>query len=113
MNRLLPASLVFLLLTATLVAQDTVRIMTYNVLRYPDHADTRNLHLARAVRTADPDILVVQEMKSQDGVDQFLDRVMTRDYLAGTFKDGNGFDTDNAIFYKHRRSQFKTSNSMF
>ncbi len=45
-----------------------------------------------------PDVLVVEEMKSQDGIDQFLAQALDSTYSAGTFIDGP--DTDNGIYLK-------------
>jgi len=76
--------------------------MTYNVLNLT-LTDTleRNPHFRTIFSNIQPDILVLQEMTSQTGVNGFLSRVLNRvstGYAAGTFI--NGFDTDNAIYYK-------------
>lgn len=83
-------------------AQNYVRIMTYNILNYPgSDSATRNPYFRTVIDSAKPDILVVQEITSQGGVTGFLNAVMNASgntYRAGTFI--NGYDTDNAIFYK-------------
>lgn len=76
--------------------------MTYNVLNLT-LTDTleRNPYFRTIFSNIQPDILVCQEMTSQTGVNGFLVRVLNRvssGYAAGTFV--NGFDTDNAIYYK-------------
>ena len=83
-------------------AQTQHTIMTYNVLNLV-LTDTlvRNPHFRTIFSNIQPDILVCQEMTSQTGVNGFLVRVLNRvssGYAAGTFI--NGFDTDNAIYYK-------------
>lgn len=83
-------------------AQTQHTIMTYNVLNLV-LTDTleRNPHFRTIFSNIQPDILVCQEMTSQTGVNGFLIRVLNRvssGYAAGTFI--NGFDTDNAIYYK-------------
>lgn len=95
--------LTFLFLNvAFLYAQTTHKIMSYNALNYPGStAAQRNPYFSTVVSNVNPDILVMQEMTSQTGVNGFLTNVLApidANYTAGTFLDGP--DTDNAIFYK-------------
>ena len=84
---------------STLTAQEQVRIMTYNILKYPSSLGaSRDPHLHAVVSSVDPDIIVVQEMTSSSGVNQFLNNVLDSRYAAGDFI--NGYDTDNALYYK-------------
>jgi len=102
--------LVILLCITSIVgySQDNCVIATYNILNYPGSTGaTRNQHFITVLSNTKPDILVVQEMLSQDGVDGFLSNVMNtfgETYAAGTFI--NGEDTDNAIFYKTSKFTF-------
>ena len=53
------------------------------------------------IDAVEPDILVAQEITSQGAVDGFLKSVLNNHdtlYNSGTFIDG--YDSDNAIFYK-------------
>ncbi|MCX6292178.1 MAG: hypothetical protein NT126_10495 [Bacteroidetes bacterium] len=93
--------------------QDLVKLMAYNLLNYPDQSNftvdttTRNAYLRVTISSATPDILVVEEMNSQVGVNGFLSNVLnysTSTYSAGTFIDGP--DTDNGIFYKTSKFHF-------
>ena len=82
---------------------DTLRVATYNILQFPDAEYAARLHYYRIVlNEIDPDILVVQEMKSQEGVDNFLNEVLNYyqadKYTAAPFISGP--DDDNAMFYK-------------
>lgn len=90
-------------------SQDTVRIASYNLLNYPDtDAATRNPDYRRALSVLDPDLLAVQEMQSQAGVDLFRDSVLNY-YRTGTYVSvafHNGYDTDNALFFKPDKVQF-------
>ena len=93
------ASFIFICVT---FSQNQHTIMTYNVLNLV-LTDTleRNPHFRTIFTNIQPDILVLQEMTSQTGVNGFLIKVLNRvstGYAAGTFI--NGFDTDNAIYYK-------------
>jgi len=91
-----------LILSCVSFAQSQHTIMTYNVLNLT-LGDTlaRNPYFRTIFSNVQPDILVCQEMTSQTGVNGFLVRVLNKvssGYAAGTFI--NGFDTDNAIYYK-------------
>ncbi len=100
--------LCFLITSLTVNAQQQLKIMTYNLLNYPG-TDTavRNPYFRTIMSAVNPDILVVCEITSQSGVNSFLTNVMNAgsvQYSAGTFI--NGFDTDNAIFYKSSKISF-------
>ena len=88
--------------------QTTHKIMSYNALNYPgSDASIRNPYFSTVIANADPDILVMQEMTSLSGVNDFLNNVLipiNSDYTAGTFNDGP--DTDNSIFFKNRHFTF-------
>ena len=91
--------ILFFLLISNYFAQETFRVMTYNVLNYPSKiSTTRNPYFKKVIKEIDPDILVVQEMESAYGVQLFLNEVLDSNYIAGEFVDG--YDTDNALFYK-------------
>jgi len=97
--KILITSLIFISIA---LAQGQHTIMTYNMLNFTlGDTATRNPHFRTIFSNLQPDILVCQEMTSQTGVNGFLIRVLNRvssGYAAGTFI--NGFDTDNAIYYK-------------
>ena len=60
---------------AFLYAQPTHKIMSYNALNYPGStAAERNPYFSTVVSNANPDILVMQEMTSQAGVNGFLNK---------------------------------------
>jgi endonuclease/exonuclease/phosphatase family metal-dependent hydrolase len=97
-----------LLISIPVFSQENVRIMTYNLLNYPDiDSAVRNPRFRTVIRSAAPDILVVQEMTNQAGMDGFLSNVMNAYgsvYSAGTFIDGP--DTDNGIFFRTSKIRF-------
>ena len=87
--------------------------MAYNLLNYPNASaftsDTtiRNAAYRTTLQAAQPDILVVEEINSQIGVNMILNNVLNANqtsYAAGTFNDGP--DTDNAIFFKSNLFSF-------
>lgn len=101
-NRIALFFLIAFLLCLDLFAQNQHTIMTYNILNYPiTDTTSRNPYFRTIFANIQPDIVVVQEMISQQGVTAFLNKILlpnNPNYQAGTFIDG--FDTDNAIFYK-------------
>ncbi len=103
MTRMNKKIILIILFTGLVVfAQNQHTIMTYNILNYPiTDTTSRNPYFRIIFSNIQPDILVVQEMISQQGVNAFLNKILLPNnphYQAGTFIDG--FDTDNAIFYK-------------
>ena len=89
-------------------SQEQYTIMSYNILNYPGNDSAiRNPYFRTVIANTQPDILVVQEMLSQTGVDGFLNNVLNvaaSGYAAGVFI--NGPDTDRAIFYKTDKFNF-------
>lgn len=89
-----------------LLAQDTLKIATYNILNYPgSDAATRNPYFRRVIHTMAPDVLVVQEITSQSGVDGFRQNVLNA-YQSGLYTSvpfHDGPDTDNSFFFKSSR----------
>ncbi|HWA07816.1 MAG TPA: endonuclease/exonuclease/phosphatase family protein, partial [Ignavibacteria bacterium] len=102
--------IIILILGFSFVAfsQENVKIMTYNLLNYPDvDSAIRNPNFRKVIRNSNPDILVVQEMTSLAGMNGFLSNVMNaygNVYSMGTFIDGT--DTDNGIFYRTSKIRF-------
>tara|TARA_B100000315_G_scaffold201954_2_gene194508 strand:- start:2629 stop:3711 length:1083 start_codon:yes stop_codon:yes gene_type:complete len=91
-----------LVLCAFLYSQSSpVRIATYNILNFPGSTgDERVPSFQLVLDEISPDILVVQEMLSQDGADTFLNDVLNYSNL--TFAASNfinGYDTDNMLYY--------------
>jgi endonuclease/exonuclease/phosphatase family metal-dependent hydrolase len=88
---------------AKIGTSEGIRIVSWNILDYPDmNEEPREEYFRSLLNQLDPDILVVQEMASSAGVNQFLKEVLNhkppRLYKAASFFDGP--DTDNALFFK-------------
>ncbi len=105
MKRLLPAALaVFALLGPVDAAlAGRLRLMNHNLLNYPGSTGTaRAPHFQTLLVEAVPDLLVVQEMLGQAGVNQFLAQVLEPLepglWTAAPFHDGT--DTDRALFLR-------------
>lgn len=111
---LFPLKLLFLvtvLLHVGICVAESYRIATYNVLNFPDALGSQRLDdLRTAISYIDPDIIVIQEMQSQSGVDLFRDSVVLQvnSAFANTpFHDGPG--TDNALYYREDRVDYLSS----
>lgn len=90
-------------------APDTLRVATYNILNFPGAMGPERIpEFRRIVQAIECDILAVQEMQSQAGVNAFLDDVLRiagpGDWEATPFHDGP--DTDNALFYRTEAVEF-------
>jgi endonuclease/exonuclease/phosphatase family metal-dependent hydrolase len=85
-----------------------IRVATYNVLNFPDALGFQRLDdLRTAMGYIAPDVVVVQEMISSEGVSLLLDSVMryvNNAYTNAPFNDGP--DTDNALFYRADRIDY-------
>jgi len=92
----------FILFIKILIGQDTVRVVSYNILNY-DGTD-RSRHLRLVTSQLNADVLVVQEMISQSGVDSFKISVLENKYETIPFI--NGTDTDNHVFYNNNKFSF-------
>jgi endonuclease/exonuclease/phosphatase family metal-dependent hydrolase len=99
-SQILKIIIIFLLFSVFSNAQ--VKITSYNLLNYPGtDTTTRNPYFRTVINSINPDILVVQEITSQDAINGFLNGIMNISgnfYSAGTFI--NGPDSDNGIFFK-------------
>jgi exonuclease III len=98
--------LLFFVLLAFIILpiySEAVKIVSWNVLNFPGSTGAaRETYFRMVINKINPDVLVVQEMLSQTGVNQFLSKVMNYTYPGRYAAAGftNGPDTDNAMFYK-------------
>lgn len=101
-------SLLLMLATCVAMSQDTVKVMTWNLLNYQSSNSTRDQYYRTVIRHVKPDVLVVQEVTSQAAVDSFFSRVVNLvfpgQFAKGTFIDGP--DTDNELYYKPAKFSF-------
>jgi len=100
--------LVIFFLIVSLLYAETINVTTYNILNFPEAFGTQRIDdFQIIIDDIKPDILVVQEMQSQAGVDLFLNSVMNNLnnlFAAVPFHDGP--DTDNALFYRADKISF-------
>lgn len=79
-------------------SQDTLSVMTYNVLKFGEDDTDRVPYFKTVIENTAPDILVIQEILSEPALELFADLVMEDNFAAGDFIDGA--DSDNGILYK-------------
>ncbi|MFQ5707612.1 MAG: endonuclease/exonuclease/phosphatase family protein, partial [bacterium] len=111
------AALSLVLIGSSALAQtDTLRVATYNLLKFSNLSANRIPFFRTVLRAIDPDILVVQELDSQGAQMTFLNEVLNFEH-ADVYQRSpfvNGPDTDNSLYYKKERvtlvgnSQIKT-----
>ncbi len=93
---------------AAVSSAQTAKIVSYNILNFPAVMGMERIDDYRiVVDFIDPDILVIQEMETQEGVELFLDSVMNyygNRFEAVPFNDGP--DSDNALFYRSDNIEF-------
>jgi len=99
-------ALMLFLLLFNQVSGDTLRVATYNILNYNGMLRTDNLETV--IQSMNPDIIIVQEMINQTGVDSFSVSVLNSQYSTISFHDGD--DTDNHLFYKGDKLEFFDDN---
>ena len=58
-----------------LYGQDTLTIMNYNVLRFDGNTTVRAKHIKTVVDFVKPDIIILQEIEHQNGMDLLLSNV--------------------------------------
>ena len=86
-----------------LFSQDTLRITDYNLLNFSENTYSDRVDDFRVIiHSIKPDIIACQEMVNQAGVDMFLNQVLNyyQDDLYQAAQFVNGYDTDNALFYR-------------
>lgn len=95
---------------------DTLRIATYNLLKFPSNNGAGRVPYFRTVmRALKPDILVIQELQSAQGLHTFLNEVMNPGqsdiYESAPHVDGP--DTDNGLFFKRGAIALTGSRQIF
>ncbi len=83
-----------------------LRVATYNILNY--NGSDRSSYLATVAQSLDADIILVQEILNQTGVNTFKATVLNNQYSTISFH--NGYDTDNHLFYRSNKLQFISDN---
>ena len=105
---MLKAPLFFILfhvLVCGAVAQDTISVMYYNLLKFPDEIPGRITDLRKIIGYTQPDIFVVNELTDESGAVAILNEALNvfgaDHYSAAEYVDGT--DTDNMLFYNNEK----------
>jgi hypothetical protein len=85
-------------------AQETFKLMTYNVLNLNASSTDRFPYFKKIMDATQPDILVLEEIGSQAAMNAFKTNALSGLYACGTFIDGP--DSDNCLCYKLTKFKF-------
>lgn len=82
-------------------AQDTLTVMSYNILNYPISNSTKADTLKHIINYVQPDIFMVTELTSAGGASTILNTALNINGVTSYQKSSfvNGPDTDNLIYY--------------
>ena len=108
MVRFLPLFFSFFLCSNILFSQDTVSVISYNLLRFNSSTE-RNLHFRNIIEKIKPDVLITQEMIGQESVNNFLNNILkniNEKYKAADFIDDEDTDIDQGLFYNSDKFSF-------
>jgi hypothetical protein len=92
--------IIFLILTFHGFAQDTIKVMWYNISNFPEINASRVAYLKTIVQYEKPDILAVCEITSPSGASDILNKALnvgTAKYAMANYV--NGPDDENMLFY--------------
>jgi hypothetical protein len=114
--RLLSLAAMLAALIAATTPAHALRVVNYNITNYPGVLfPQRQPHFRTVLTPLGADVVVVQEIQSQVGVDSF--RVNVLNVLEpGQWESApftNGSDTDNGLFYKPSKVQFLGQRSFY
>ena len=96
-------ALILIVAIAVPANADTTRIMSWNVLNYPNASGaSRSDDFRTVIADVDPDILVLQEINDSNGattmLNDVLDVLAPGQWVLAPFTNGN--DSDNALYFK-------------
>jgi hypothetical protein len=102
--------LIFLSFSFVFRAQDTISVLSYNILNYPLSNSTKADTLKAIIKYTQPDIFMITELTSSTGVSLILNNALNVDgvtyYQSATYV--NGPDTDNMLFYNSQKFGLKS-----
>ena len=100
------------LLIFDLKSQDTIKVATYNLLRYGSNTN-RNIDFKKVIDYIDADIYITQELTNNSGVTNFLNNVLNKDsnkFLSAKFYDET--DIDQALFYDKNKFEILSTSKI-
>ncbi len=108
----------FILLGTLVKSQDTLTVLSYNILNYPLSNSTKADTLKPIIQYVQPDIFMITELTSSTGATTILNDALNVDgvtyYQKATYF--NGPDTDNMLYYNSDKlvlySQFEIATTL-
>lgn len=103
-------TILFIVFAFVAKSQDTLSILSYNILNYPLSNATKADTLKAIIKHTKPDVFMITELTSSSGVTTILNNALNVDgvnyYTAATYF--NGPDTDNMMFYNSQKFGLKS-----
>lgn len=84
---------------------ETIKVMSYNLLNFSDDDGNRVPYLKTTMDSYMPDLLLVNELISEEGGLLILDSALNQNYSFAPFI--NGPDSDNGLFYRNDKFTFQ------
>ena len=112
MNKILLILFILFISILDLKSQDTVKIATYNLLRYGSNTN-RNLDFKKVIDYIKADLYITQELTNNSGVTNFLNNVLNKDdnkFLSAKFYDDT--DIDQALFYDKKKFEILSTSKI-
>ncbi len=95
-------------------AQDTLKIMYYNVLNYPGSTPERVSYFRTIAQFTTPDVMLITELLSEEGADDLLSLGLNtgniNTYARAQFTDGP--DSDNMLYYNDQKLGLKSQDTI-
>ncbi len=93
--------ILFLFFMETIKSQDTLTVLSYNILNYPVSSPTKADTLKPIIQYIKPDIFMITELTSSTGATTILNNALNVGAITYYQKANyiNGPDTDNMLFY--------------
>ena len=110
--------ILFAFMSVTVKSQDTITVMSYNILNYPVSNPTKADTLKSIIQYIQPDIFMITELTSSSGATTILNDALNVDGVTYYQKSNyvNGPDTDNLLYYNSDKlvlySQFEISTTL-
>ncbi len=111
-NKILLILFILFINILDLKSQDTVKIATYNLLRYGSNTN-RNLDFKKVIDYIKADLYITQELTNNSGVTNFLNNVLNKDankFLSAKFYDDT--DIDQALFYDKNKFEILSTSKI-
>ncbi|MBI9069988.1 MAG: T9SS type A sorting domain-containing protein [Melioribacteraceae bacterium] len=111
-NKIIKTLCLILFISTSIIAQENVKIMSYNLLNYPQGSNLaeRNSYFKIIMDEVQPDILVAQEIQSGAAKYYFIDDVLGNKYNVSSFIDGPY--SDNLVYFKDSLFQFVSNKAI-